>query len=45
MMYEPELVANVHRDFCLAGARVICLNTYSVTRHRLQMGNELPYLP
>ena len=45
MMDEPELVANVHRDFCLAGARVICLNTYSVTRHRLQMGNELPDLP
>ena len=44
MMDEPELVANVHRDFCLAGARVICLNTYSVTRHRLQMGNELPDL-
>ena len=45
MMDEPELVANVHRDFCLAGARVICLNTYSVTRHRLQMGSALPDLP
>ncbi len=45
MMDEPELVANVHRDFCLAGARVICLNTYSVTRHRLQMGTALPDLP
>ncbi|MDA8826366.1 homocysteine S-methyltransferase family protein [Luminiphilus sp.] len=45
MMDEPELVANVHRDFCLAGAKVICLNTYSVTRHRLQMGSALPDLP
>lgn len=45
MMDEPELVSDVHRDFCLAGARVICLNTYSVTRHRLTMGSHLPDLP
>lgn len=45
MMDEPDLVSDVHRDFCRAGARVICLNTYSVTRHRLTMGNDLPNLP
>lgn len=45
MLDEPELVSEVHRDFCLAGAKVICLNTYSVTRHRLQMGSDLPDLP
>jgi len=44
MMDEPELVSDVHRDFCVAGARVVCLNTYSVTRHRLTMGNDLPDL-
>ncbi len=35
MIDEPHLVAEVHRDFCLAGAKVLCLNTYSCTRHRL----------
>ena len=35
MMTEPELVSAVHRDFCEAGARVICLNTYAVSRFRL----------
>ena len=35
MMDEPHLVSEIHRDFCLAGARVICLNTYAVSRHRL----------
>lgn len=35
MIDEPDLVAEVHRDFCLAGAKVLCLNTYSCTRHRL----------
>ena len=44
MMDEPDLVADVHRDFCLAGAKVICLNTYSVTRQRLTMGNDMPSL-
>ena len=45
MMDEPDLVSDVHRDFCRAGARVVCLNTYSVTRHRLTMGSDLPDLP
>ena len=45
MMDEPDLISDVHRDFCRAGARVICLNTYSVTRHRLTMGSDLPDLP
>ena len=35
MMNEPHLVSDIHRDFCLAGAKVICLNTYAVSRHRL----------
>ena len=35
MIDEPHLVTEVHRDFCLAGAKVLCLNTYSCTRHRL----------
>ena len=34
-MNEPHLVSDIHRDFCLAGAKVICLNTYAVSRHRL----------
>ena len=44
MLDEPQLVADVHRDFCRAGAKVICLNTYSVTRHRLTLGSDLPDL-
>ena len=35
MIDEPQLVSEIHRDFCDAGARVICLNTYAVSRHRL----------
>lgn len=35
MMDEPHLVSEIHRDFCSAGARVICLNTYAVSRHRI----------
>ena len=35
MMDEPHLVSDIHRDFCLAGAKVICLNTYAVSRYRL----------
>jgi len=35
MIDEPHLVSEIHRDFCDAGARVICLNTYAVSRHRL----------
>lgn len=36
MLDEPHLVSEIHRDFCDAGARVICLNTYAVSRHRLK---------
>ena len=36
MLDEPHLVADIHRDFCNAGARVICLNTYAISRHRLK---------
>ena len=36
MMDEPHLVSDIHRDFCVSGAKVICLNTYSVSRHRLE---------
>ncbi len=36
MLDEPHLVADIHRDFCDAGARVICLNTYAISRHRLK---------
>ena len=35
MMDEPELVEAVHLDFIEAGARVITLNTYTATPHRL----------
>lgn len=36
MLDEPHLVSEIHRDFCDAGARVICLNTYAISRHRLE---------
>ena len=36
MIDEPHLVSEIHRDFCLAGAKVIVLNTYAVSRHRLE---------
>ncbi len=35
MMDEPHLVRDVHRDFIDAGARVLCLNTYTATPTRL----------
>ncbi len=35
MMDEPELVEAVHRDFIAAGARIVTLNTYTATPHRL----------
>ena len=35
MMDEPELVEAVHLDFIEAGARIITLNTYTATPHRL----------
>ena len=36
MLEQPNLVAEVHRDFCNAGAKVACLNTYGITRARLR---------
>ena len=42
MMQEPQLVADVHRDFCEAGAGVACLNTYAITHTRLARGTDLP---
>ena len=35
MMDEPELVEAVHLDFIEAGARIITVNTYTATLHRL----------
>ena len=32
VMYdEPEIVSAVHRDFILAGARVVTINTYTAS--------------
>ena len=42
MLEQPELVAEVHRDFCQAGANVACLNTYAITHTRLARGTGLP---
>ena len=42
MLEEPDLVAEVHRDFCDAGANIACLNTYAITRSRLARGQILP---
>ena len=39
MLNEPQLVSDVHRDFCLAGANIACLNTYAATRARLTRGD------
>jgi len=36
MMDEPALVEAVHRDFIEAGARIVTLNTYTATPHRLE---------
>lgn len=44
MLEEPQLVSEIHRDFCLAGATIACLNTYAVTRSRLARGEDLPSL-
>lgn len=42
MLDQPDLVAQVHRDFCEAGAVVACLNTYVISRTRLATGDGLP---
>ncbi len=38
MLDEPQLVSDIHRDFCHAGAAIACLNTYAITRARLTRG-------
>ena len=38
---EPELVEDVHLDFIKAGAKVITINTYSVTPERLERDGDL----
>ena len=35
MFDQPDIVTQVHRDFVLSGARVICLNTYAATQSRM----------
>lgn len=40
MMEEPEIVQSVHADYIRAGARLITLNTYSVTPERLAREGE-----
>ena len=35
MMDEPQLVADVHRDFLAAGAHIVTANTYAIHRDRL----------
>ncbi|MGF1447712.1 MAG: homocysteine S-methyltransferase family protein [Pikeienuella sp.] len=35
MLEEPQIVRDTHRDYLKAGARVLTLNTYSVTHPRL----------
>ena len=37
MMDEPDLVEAVHLDFIAAGARIITLNAYAATPHRLAL--------
>lgn len=35
MFDQPEIVVDVHADFICAGAKVICLNTYTATPERM----------
>ncbi|MCF6322167.1 MAG: homocysteine S-methyltransferase family protein [Rhizobiaceae bacterium] len=41
LMDEPEIVEAVHLDYINAGARVITLNSYSVTPERLERDGDL----
>ena len=41
MMDEPDLVEAVHLDFIEAGARIITVNTYTATPHRLARAGKL----
>lgn len=40
LMDEPEIVEAVHCEYCRAGARLITLNTYSVTPERLARDSD-----
>lgn len=44
MLYEPELVRDLHREFIESGARVITLNTYTATPQRLKRENQFGQL-
>jgi homocysteine S-methyltransferase len=41
LLDEPELVENVHVDFIKSGAKVITLNTYSITPERLARDGDV----
>ena len=44
MIDEPEIVRDLHADFIRAGARVISLNSYTMTPERLARdGNAVSY--
>ncbi|TCL00641.1 homocysteine S-methyltransferase [Shimia isoporae] len=40
MMEEPEIVRGVHADYIRSGARLLTLNTYTVTPERLEREGE-----
>ena len=37
LMSDPDLVADVHYDYIMAGAKIITVNTYSATYTRMAM--------
>jgi len=41
MLHEHDLVRDLHCDFIKSGARVITLNTYTATPHRLKKNNKI----
>ncbi len=41
LMDKPDIVRDLHADFIKAGARVITLNTYSVTPERLERDGDI----
>ena len=46
MMNEPDIVEAVHAEYVAAGAKVLTLNSYSVTPERLgRDGNEEMFQP
>ena len=44
MMEQPDIVREVHRDFIKAGARIITVNSYTLTPARLQRDGQLEWL-